>query len=432
MDFIFGNHKGEERFTFNVQVHCVQPWVQLKSKGRLDERTSGLILKWNRDNKRSGISKVAFAEAGDGTSDGENAAPGTIYFNELFEIPATLHKEHAGHRMPGRSPGPDDRLWQKKTVILTLHEATSDGQAKEPPLGRGVLDLAEFAARDGDIPVGKFVKLRLAVSRQIEKANDGQPIHIEATITCLSTKAKKAIQFEKSKSMKSSEKSRSEQKKPASKSGLSPAVQILEQTDQDLIDSLLDSEGESDGELSSQTGRVRQRESRPTEIDEEDEGQSSPGMSAAGDHSENDDSDLDFMTEDDLTPVATPKPPNPSTPSTAASIASSPDRGTSKDPGKSQPPAALLKPDLTTKLKLNGEAKAADSALRSTALKPSIVQPHPDYGEGVSDGAVVSAAVGKAGMAMPQGKPQGMRSKPGTENGKVSHDQHPPEMHTEA
>lgn len=454
MDFIFGNHKGEERFTFNIQVDCVQPWVQLKSKGRAEDKPAGLILKWNRDDKRSGTSKVAFLEPGDVSSDEEGAPAGAIHFNELFEIPATLHKEH---KSPSRGGDGDGHNWQKKTIIFTLHDAGIDGQPKEPPLGRGVLDLAEFAAGGGDVmPVGKFLRVRLAVNKQIEKANGGQPIHIEATITCLSAKAKKAAFLEKSMSMRQ-EKPKAELKKAKSALGR-PAAPPPEEVDQDLIDSLMESEGEeSDGELSSQSGRQNgarngQRKSRATaegddeELEEEDEKDGGKQRGSAADDAD-DDSDLDFMTEDDFDAVDATKPKTPprsaapsialtparSTPTKPASTpdrstpvipASIPDKSTSKAPAKSQPTVPSSTADVQKGAKASQEAKGPPEASARTVNSKSTVQQstvlsHPDYGEGVSDGAVVSAAVGKAGMAMPQGKPIALKNKPGTENAKV-------------
>ncbi|KAK9830927.1 hypothetical protein WJX81_006480 [Elliptochloris bilobata] len=127
MGLFGGTKKRELKYHFYVHIQSVAPWpAHFKS----------IFIAWSRGSSKKGVTKAVAAVPGESGRTLETA----------FHVPCTIFQDARGQA-------------EKKWLVLALHEAAAPGpkgsavpgRAGVPrePLGRVVVDLADFAAEDG-------------------------------------------------------------------------------------------------------------------------------------------------------------------------------------------------------------------------------------------------------------------------------------------
>ncbi|XP_024545062.1 uncharacterized protein LOC9644904 [Selaginella moellendorffii] len=102
---------------YNIALHDVKPWPSVTLPPMV-------LIQWQRGEKRTGHTKCV---SGDKDK---------IILNDSLTIPATLYKfPEKKHESP---------RFQKKCIVFSLCEAAEQGIPRGQPLGRAVLDLADY------------------------------------------------------------------------------------------------------------------------------------------------------------------------------------------------------------------------------------------------------------------------------------------------
>ncbi|KAK9805120.1 hypothetical protein WJX72_000185 [[Myrmecia] bisecta] len=147
---LFGKSKSKQaRFDFYIHIHSLTPWPA---------RFSALLVHWERGSSRQGYTKAAGATTEPGRS------VGTYSFEETFHVPCTLYQD-SSKRSSGNAGGPFEKKW----LILAVLEADGKPKGKEP-LGRVVINLADYAAMDAQAQMAFTVACNKAISSAVGEA----------------------------------------------------------------------------------------------------------------------------------------------------------------------------------------------------------------------------------------------------------------------